>query len=242
MTERHYDITSLIKRDHTEIKHLFSRWESTKDDERFHIGHEFIRAVSVHSAAEEIILYGEFYQLPGGDKMRENSLQEHQKVKELLYELDSAKTAHDPQYEHSFRQVMKELNDHIKEEEEVVLPLFERHLSKERLRNLGSTFETTRSVVPTRPHPSAPTGRVSEAIVGFITKPIDALRDLARFSSVGKSATASSSESSSTSSILSSGTSTAPSMHHMGSTTGSLTTTPSTMSAHATTSSRALER
>jgi len=169
-------------KDHRVIKDLWKRFEKEKNNnERQKIANTIIREASIHSAAEEIIVYPllEKY-FTSGEDVANHSRSEHLQLKKDLHQLDSMKVT-DPEYDQLFTKAMKEFERHASEEEGDSFPQLRKAIgSEEQLDKLGVEFEKTRPKVPTRPHPSAPDQPPFETIAGMATAPLDKGRDMAR--------------------------------------------------------------
>lgn len=76
--------------------------------------------------------------------------------------------------------LMKELSEHIKEEETTDLVKLEEALSGDESESLSKFFGRTKMFIPSRSHPSAPNKPPYETAVGLLTAPIDHLADLFR--------------------------------------------------------------
>jgi hypothetical protein len=75
---------------------------------------------------------------------------------------------------------MKDLLEHIKEEESDDLPALEKAIATAESESLAKSFERTKAFVPSRSHPSAPSKPPFETVVGLLTAPIDHLGDMFR--------------------------------------------------------------
>jgi hypothetical protein len=75
---------------------------------------------------------------------------------------------------------MKNLNEHIKEEENDDLPALESALQLEDSEALARSFGRTKKFVPTRSHPMAPDKPPFETVAGLMAAPMDMLGDLFR--------------------------------------------------------------
>lgn len=85
-----------------------------------------------------------------------------------------------PQFEPTLEALMKDLSEHIKEEERNDLPQLEDSLTSEESEDLSKSFGRTKMFVPSRSHPSAPDKPPFETAIGLMTAPIDHLADLFR--------------------------------------------------------------
>lgn len=75
---------------------------------------------------------------------------------------------------------MKDLSQHIKEEEETDLPTLENALTAEESESMSKSFGLTKAFVPSRSHPSAPNKPPFETAIGLLTAPIDHVADIFR--------------------------------------------------------------
>lgn len=186
----------VIRQDHRAIFDLYERWKQTPQhllEEKQKIANSLIREVSVHSVAEEITVYPLYdKKLANGVSTHQHSLQEHQQVKDQLYELDKL-NIQDVNYNSKIDKIMSELSreylsfilccqlgianafspisplfkhyqDHIREEENTLLPQLRSVMNADESVKLGEQYLNTKKTVPTRPHPSAPTQPTMETI------------------------------------------------------------------------------
>jgi len=75
---------------------------------------------------------------------------------------------------------MKDLNQHIQEEENDDLPALESAIQNDESESIAKSFGRTKAFVPTRSHPNAPNKPPFETVIGLMTAPIDHLGDLFR--------------------------------------------------------------
>ncbi|CAG8656580.1 12124_t:CDS:2, partial [Ambispora leptoticha] len=110
---------------------------------------------NVHAAVEEMVFYpaiGKY--LNDGQDLVDHTRHDHEVVKTALDKLDCIAVI-DPEYEEKLRKAMKNLFEHVREEEEEILPKFKKVVSGKILEELGKKFnEARRHYVPPRPHPS----------------------------------------------------------------------------------------
>lgn len=175
------DAVELLKRDHRTVERMFSEYEQTQDpDERTRIAHDVVHELAVHGEIEELRFYPRIREvLPNGDELADEAINEHVEAKQILNDLDSM-TAHDDGFHERMTQLMSDVRHHVEEEESKMLPRIRDHLSAEELADLAEQMETARSVVPTRPHPSAPTSPGAKAAAGPPMALVDRIRDALR--------------------------------------------------------------
>ncbi|KAI2776153.1 hypothetical protein F4815DRAFT_485334 [Daldinia loculata] len=174
-----FKISQAIQQDHSELEDYYNRIVSSKDpDEQRRFQNIFIWELSRHSIAEELVVYPTLEKaIPDGAHRADKDREEHQKVKEQLYEFQKLRPE-----DHSFlptlEALFKDLKRHIKEEEEQDLVKLEDALGLTQSKELCQKFEKTKLFTPTRSHPSSPNKPPFETVVSFMTAPIDKIRDL----------------------------------------------------------------
>ncbi|KNE60564.1 hypothetical protein AMAG_05942 [Allomyces macrogynus ATCC 38327] len=173
-------IDDLIRADHASVKDLWSRYQAAGADipERRRIANELIREVAVHSVAEELVVYPEIRVLMG-DAVVDKLIGDQLEVKRAAYELDKMDVT-DPEFTPRLHRIMADLETHMTEEESDELPMLRDRVARDRLVEIGKQFDGIKAMVPTRPHPDAPTQPGLEALVGMMTAPLDKMRDMAR--------------------------------------------------------------
>lgn len=101
-------------------------------------------------------------------------------VKELLYKFQKLNPDVED-FEPTLKALWRELDQHIKEEENGDLPTLEKHLDADESARLADSFDTTKAFVPSRSHPSAPdSGGPFETVMGLMAAPLDRLGDMFR--------------------------------------------------------------
>ncbi|KAJ5982665.1 hypothetical protein N7451_012765 [Penicillium sp. IBT 35674x] len=174
-------ISEAIKKDHREIEDYYKKiLASSTDKEKTQWQNHFTWELARHSIGEELVVYPQFEKkLSGGQNMADKDRQEHLSVKKQLKAFQNMQPS-DPQFETTLKALMKDLSEHIQEEESNDLPKLEESLSTEESENLAKSFGRTKIFVPSRSHPSAPDKPPFETAVGLMTAPIDHLADLFR--------------------------------------------------------------
>ena len=111
-----------------------------------------------------------------GKELADEDREQHVYVKQKLYDLESIKTGTD-EHEKTMKLVMDHLRPHNDSEEQKDLPELEDKLTAADSEAAAASFKRTKKFVPTRAHPSAPNQPPLETLVGFLTAPIDHLKD-----------------------------------------------------------------
>lgn len=101
------------------------------------------------------------------------------KAKEQLKAFQNMKPS-DAEFLPTIKALMRDLKQHIKEEETSDLVKLEDSLTEQESESLSKSFERTKMFVPSRSHPSAPNKPPFETAIGLLTAPIDRLADIFR--------------------------------------------------------------
>ncbi|EXJ85447.1 hypothetical protein A1O1_05811 [Capronia coronata CBS 617.96] len=174
-------IMSVIKHDHSELKQFYVKIKEAKDDDtKTRYQNQFTWELARHSIGEELVVYPAMEKyVDGGKDMAQKDRDEHQKVKEYLYEFQGLAPS-DDKFHSTLDSLWSTLTKHIEEEEQHDLPALEKALPENEGDSLAKSFARTKLFVPTRSHPMAPDKPPFETLVGFLAAPIDKLGDLFR--------------------------------------------------------------
>jgi hypothetical protein len=90
--------------------------------------------------------------------------------------------ASDPNYVNKIKEIMSELKQHIKEEEQDDLPALEQALKSHpgQSESLAKNFGRMKVLVPSRSHPSAGENPLFEGPLGLLVAPMDHIADIMR--------------------------------------------------------------
>ena len=88
----------------------------------------------------------------------------------------------DSEYVPKLKELMSDLREHIKKEEEDDLPSLEKAMSvdADASAKLAKSFDRTKLFAPSRSHPSAGEHPPFETVMGLLTAPIDRVADMFR--------------------------------------------------------------
>ena len=172
-------VDQLIKRDHEYIRSMYDKAKQATGSDKQVYANEFIRALSVHSTAEEIVVYPAFEaRLVSGRNAADHSRHEHLEIKYALHDLDRM-NAQDARFDEQLDRVMSLVDRHMKQEENEFLPSLARSCYDTELEQLGNQFERIKPTLPTHPHPWAPDRGPLEVVAGMLQAPLDKLYDFA---------------------------------------------------------------
>ena len=172
-----------LQNDHREVDSLFRQFQTGSADFRTEVLRKIVKELSVHAAVEEQVVYPAMRRyLPDGDAKVEESIADHQAMKEILKSLDGA-DADDEGVSRSVQMLMADMRSHVQEEEHALLPILRKNMPPVQYTEMAAAMNAARKGAPTRPHPNAPASNgpaaaVAGAAASIIDKARDAVRDL----------------------------------------------------------------
>ena len=174
------DPIAQLQQDHRTVERLYGQFKTATGDAKRQALDEIVRELSVHAVVEEQALYPAMRAtLPDGDALVDHAIDEHQRVKEALAELDGA----DPEDEEVaalVRDMMREVTAHVAEEEEDLFPQLKQLAGPDVYTEMAGKAEKARAGAPTRPHPHAPSEGTGQAVAGAVAGVFDRARDKVR--------------------------------------------------------------
>lgn len=153
------DAIALLKRDHTEVKQLFSEVEELSERataSRGKLCEKITQALELHTKIEEGIFYPAFKSRAEDSEEREGILEayeEHAVAKMLVGELQSMDPS-DETFSPKLTVLMESVRHHIKEEEGKIFKMARDLFDKDELNELGEQLETAKTEEGRAPAPS----------------------------------------------------------------------------------------
>ena len=176
MAEMPSDPVLSLENDHQTVAALFQSFEAAPPEERTDILQNIVRELSVHAAIEEKVVYPLVREVvPEGDRLADEAEADHQRVEEILAELDGADGS-DPEVESRVNTLKDDVLAHVKEEQVEILQQLRWVLPPADFTSLGEKLEEARESAPTRPHPRTSAGGVSEKMASVVDRARDSLR------------------------------------------------------------------
>ena len=129
------DAIALLEQDHKKVKKLLTQLEETTEraaKSRTELLEEIVMELKAHTAIEEQVFYPAFKQEADeeGKQLVAESLQEHQRVKDLIEELREL-DVDDETFDVRFHELMENVEHHVEEEESEMLPEAEMVLAEQ---------------------------------------------------------------------------------------------------------------
>ena len=114
--------TQMIRQDHKKVEGLFKKFEQTKGAQaKRRLAENAMAELEVHAALEEEIFYPAVKKEVDDGSMVQEAIEEHQTVKQLISELKGMDEA-DEEFESQFSQLVENVQHHVEEEENEMLP------------------------------------------------------------------------------------------------------------------------
>lgn len=176
------DVIEILTHDHREVEGMFEELESLNsahDDAGRSRRQDLVDQVTIelvrHSVAEEAEVYPQVAERIS-DEEATRSRQEHAEAEQTLKRLERLKPD-DPSFGGELMTLIREIREHVREEEGQIFPQMRKAFSEDELLDLGRRVERMKRVAPTRPHPSAPDEPPGDKLLGPVTGLVDRMRD-----------------------------------------------------------------
>jgi len=171
----------ILREDHNKFRTTFKNLVNNPPVEnRTALKNQLVKELSQHDNTEQHLVHPTYVYLKGDDSTHKTVLKQEETFVAKLHKFDKM-DANDPKFSDAVKDLWKDLQQHMEEEENNEFSVIEKELPKNYLESLNTTISTLKNVQPTRPHPNAPlkptTGNV---VVGPIASFLDRLRDLGR--------------------------------------------------------------
>lgn len=173
------DVIAELTTDHGEVEEFFARIEAlpSGDPQRGVYADQAVIELVRHSVAEEEYLYPAVRDhVPGGDELADRELREHDEAEQTMKALEGC-DAGDPEFDARVATLMREVREHIREEEGELFPRLRASASPETLEKLGEKVRAAKKTAPTRPHPATPDSPGANKLLAPGAGMVDRLRD-----------------------------------------------------------------
>ena len=171
------DVVTFLVTQHRQIKQLFAEVRSTTGEERQRTFTALRRLLAVHETAEEEVVHPAARRsLPGGEAIVSARLQEENKAKKELSELE-ALDPDSPEFDAQLSTFSMAVLAHAEAEERQEFEPLAACLDEEELARLRRTVELAERFAPTRPHPGVES-QLANLVAGPFAAMVDRARDL----------------------------------------------------------------
>jgi hemerythrin-like domain-containing protein len=176
------DVIEILTHDHREVEQMFAELESLRgsvgEGERSR-RKDLVDQVTIelvrHSVAEEAEVYPAVTEKVSNAEA-ERAKHEHAEAEETMKRLEGLQPD-DPSFDQELATLMREIREHVAEEEGQMFPHLRQVFSQQELLELGAKVEAVKRIAPTRPHPAAPDEPPGDKLLGPVTGLLDRMRD-----------------------------------------------------------------
>lgn len=130
----------ILKKDHEEMRMLFKKLAEVDVDDRPALFDRLAVEIERHAHAEETIFYPAVLLATQNETEIDDSYEDHERIRDLIVDLSLEDITTD-KWLAKLTVLQKEVGEHIKEEEAVVMPVAEKALGKEVLKVLGDEIK-----------------------------------------------------------------------------------------------------
>jgi len=141
------DLLALLRDAHREIRLLLMEMEDILDLPAavFELYPRIRVALQAHDAGEKYALYGPMHEIPELSELLNAAESAHAAINQGLEALDRLpfrkEQIDSPQWKEAFRNLRRQVLDHLSREEEIIFPWLERLLAPSRLEALGDRYK-----------------------------------------------------------------------------------------------------
>ena len=137
------DALELLEQDHANVKKLFEQAEDAEQKEQRAIFTQIKTELEIHTHIEESVFYPAMQRYDGLKDMVAESLEEHNKVKTLLKEMDGMSGGED--FEDKLEELIDNVEHHAEDEEESkMFPKVRELVSAAELDKLGAQLQAAK--------------------------------------------------------------------------------------------------
>ncbi len=137
------DALELLQQDHENVMELFEQAETTEGTEQEAIFDKIKTELEMHTHIEESVFYPAMQKYDELKDMVRESLEEHQKVKTLLKEMENSSDV--GEFESKLEELIENVQHHAEEEEEgKMFPRIRQLVSSQELNKLGDQLQAAK--------------------------------------------------------------------------------------------------
>ncbi|MYX44968.1 hemerythrin domain-containing protein [Streptomyces sp. SID89] len=173
------DVIQELTTDHREVEEIFAQIEALPvgDKRRKDLADQATIELVRHSVAEEMHLYPAVrWHLHDGDEIADREIEDHSEAERTMKELEGCE-ADDPRFDEFMGRLMREIREHVTDEEQNLFPRLREAARPEDLEKLGEKVRSAKKTAPTRPHPAAPDTPPGNKLLAPGAGMVDRIRD-----------------------------------------------------------------
>ncbi len=133
----------ILKKDHEEVRGLFKKLMEADVDDRPELYDKLMAEIERHAHAEETIFYPAVLLATQNETEIDTSYEDHERVRDLMADLALEDITTD-KWLAKLSILQDEIEEHVKEEETVMMPAAEKALGKDALKVLGDEIKAAK--------------------------------------------------------------------------------------------------
>ncbi|MEU3346496.1 hemerythrin domain-containing protein [Streptomyces sp. NPDC006700] len=173
------DVIQELTTDHREVEEIFAQMEALPmgNARRKDLADQATIELVRHSVAEEMHLYPAVRRfVRDGDTIADREVEDHAEAEQTMKDLEGL-GADDPRFDELVGRLMREIREHVTDEEQNLFPLLREATKPEELEELGEKVRSAKKTAPTRPHPAAPDRPPANKLLAPGAGLVDRIRD-----------------------------------------------------------------
>ncbi|KAJ5818593.1 hypothetical protein N7474_004184 [Penicillium riverlandense] len=170
-----------VQHTHHELEsHSHKILDSTDPDEQIRFQNQFTWEIARHLIGEELVIYPAISEkLKDGRARVEKGRREHQEIRKQLKSFQELSPT-DPKFAPTLKVLIKDLSNHMEQEEKEDLAILEDSLSQADSEALSRSINRTKMFAPSRSHPLSPSKQPFETAASLLMAPMDKVADIFR--------------------------------------------------------------
>lgn len=172
------DGLNYLVRDHNKVRDLFRQFKGASAlSSKQSIAMQISKELNLHAVVEEKLLYPIVRRaIEDGENFRNHSLDDHQVVKELLYDIEQNRFSEES-LSRCMPKIMDSVEEHTTMEEEKIFPRLREKMNDTELSALETALDAGKLGAPDHSHPSAPNTPPGNMLGGPFLKIYDKARE-----------------------------------------------------------------
>ncbi|WP_433431781.1 hemerythrin domain-containing protein [Nonomuraea sp. CA-141351] len=172
------DVIAVLVNDHREVEQMFGELEHMTGgigEPAKTLAEKVVIELVRHSIAEEEYLYPAVREhVPGGDKLADQEIAEHDEAERTMKRLEGLEP-NENDFWPTVELLVSQVRQHVREEENDLFPRLRETCPPEQLTELGDKVQKAKKLAPTRPHPAAPANKLLARGAGLVDRIRDAI-------------------------------------------------------------------
>lgn len=173
-----HDVVDLLREDHQLVEERLKEFDAVGASTRGELFWKLTNDLVRHEVAEEVVVYPQLRQLPGGETVADARIGEQAEAERQLAKMERM-DAESPEFVVELATLKVAVLSHAKTEEDTAFPMLRTGVPPDVLITLGQRYVHAKEAAPTHPHPHVPDRPPGNVVVGPVAALVDRVRDAA---------------------------------------------------------------